>query len=131
MRNAYIATILASLLLLASCTTTQRAKPISLEVTGKPVTEMLTISLSEAELFEAGYTYGQWVLLEIEGVVLKAKIAPAPAALTSTLVPHEETSTLYAPLAIKEGGKGIMAPYREPSGPSSSVSFSGSFVFTL
>ena len=131
MRNIYIATILASLLLLASCTTTQRAKPLSLEVEGKPVTEMLTISLSEAELLEAGYTYGQWVLLEIEGVVLKAKIARAPVAGVSTLVPRQEASTLYAPMAIKEGGKGLMVPYREPSGPSSSVSFSGSFVFTL
>lgn len=131
MRKVYIVTILTSLLLLASCTTTQKAKPISLGVTEKPVTEMLTISLSETELLEAGYTYGEWVLLEIEGIVLKAKIATAPAAGVSTLVPRQHSSTLYAPTAIKEGGKGLMVPYREPSGPSSSVSFSGSFVFTL
>ncbi|NCC11996.1 MAG: hypothetical protein EOM32_01345 [Spirochaetia bacterium] len=131
MRKAYIVTILASLLLLASCTTAKRAQSIPLEVAGMPVSEMVSISIGEEDLLEAGYSYGQWVLLEIEGVVLKAQIASAPVARISTLVPHENTSTLYAPLAIKEGGTGIIAPYREPSGPSSSVHFSGSFVFTL
>ncbi len=131
MRKAYIVTLLASLLLLASCTTTKRAQNLPLEVAGKPVSEMLSISLGEEDLLKAGYTYGQWVLLEIQGVVLKARIASAPVAGVSTLVPHENTSTLYAPLAIKEGGTGIIVPYQEPSGTSSSVRLSGSFVFTF
>jgi hypothetical protein len=131
MRKIFAVTLHASLLLLTSCTTVQRAKPLPLQVEGKPVTEMLTISLSQAELLASGYTVGQWVLLEIEGVVLKAQIASSPNAGTTTLVPGEKDSTLYAPLAIREGGTGVMVPYREPADASSSVSFSGSFVFTL
>ncbi len=83
-------------------------------------------------LQEAGYTLGDIVTIELEGLLIRARYSLEAREGYTTLVATEEYSLLHFPKEIKAGSTGILFPYREePSKVNTKLNVTGSFVFTL
>ena len=132
-RISIIAFILVSLLVLSSCTSTRRKPtPVQIQIQSIEETTLFSLDIPKRVLEEAGYAYGDWLLLELDGIAFRAIYNDVVLNSSITLIGGQNQSTLYMPKAIKEGSTGILflsgPPERQSS---SSVSFTGNFVFTL
>jgi hypothetical protein len=133
MKRFLLLATLVALMLFTSCTSTShRPKPLAVEVTKEVDSPLLVLSINENDLYQAGYKNGDWVLIELDGMLIKALLASSASQQTTTLVAGPTSSFLYTPTAIRQGSSGLLIPYRpQQEREQSSVSFSGSFVFTL
>ncbi len=124
--------LLIILALLTSCATATRPQALPFTIGEQGGAMVATLSVGSEALAHSGYRSGDWVRLEIDGVTLRALIADAPHRLYPTVVASEHTSILSLPTAIESGATGVLrlSPYDERQG-GSSVSLSGSFVFTF
>ena len=121
------------LLVLSSCTSMQkRPTPVAVQVTGQTSSHLFSVNVTSTMLAQAGYRHGDYVMIESEGITLRAMYNDVLLNTHITLIADEKQGTLYMPKAIKEGGKGILFFSRPPERESSSsVSFTGNFVFTF
>lgn len=127
-----IGMLILSVLLLSSCTSTARhPQPIELSVKSLVEGHSIRLSLTQAQMAANGWQLGDWALVELDGTLFKVRIADRPLADTVTLVVSYDHADLYLPANLKRTSKGILIPYREKHKTSSSVSLSGTFVFTL
>jgi hypothetical protein len=131
MKRAIIAQVLV-VLLLTSCATTGRPEALAFtidEVGGGGAT---TLSLDGDALERGGYRLGDWVSLDLDGVLIDALVAEGPHQTYVTVVAGKEGVTLHLPGAIEAGAKGILRPSTYKGRPHDpSVNLSGSFVFTF
>lgn len=122
---------LLAVVLFTSCTST-KPKSLALEVVNTTDRPLFQLSVSENDLLQAGYRQGDWVLIELGGMLIKALVSDRAMHQTTTLVAGPTSSYLYTPTAIENGSSGILFPYtRQEEKAQSSVSFSGNFVFSL
>ncbi len=133
MKRFLLLSALSALMLLTSCTSTShRPKPLAVKVSENVKSPLLVLSINENDLYQAGYKTGDWVLIELDGIVIKALLSDSASQQTTTLVAGPTHSSLYTPTAIRQGSSGLIIPYRpQQERGQSSVSFSGNFVFTL
>ena len=132
-RMSSIALLVFTLLVLSSCTSTHRRPgPIPLKVVSQKQAQLFTIDITREALETAGYRHGDFILLEIDGIMLRTVYNNVVVNSYITLIADEKQSTLYMPKAVKEGSTGILFLSKPPERQSnSSVSFSGNFVFTF
>lgn len=122
---------LLAVMLFTSCTST-KPKSLALEVVNATDRPLFQLSVSENDLLQAGYRQGDWVLIELGGMLIKALVSDRAMHQTTTLVAGPTSSYLYTPTAIENGSSGILFPYaQQEEKAQSSVSFSGNFVFSL
>ncbi|MCK9547570.1 MAG: hypothetical protein RBS49_01225 [Sphaerochaeta sp.] len=124
--------LLVFVLVLTSCATSQRPQALPFSIGERATAMVATLSVGREELAQSGYRSGDWVRLEIDGIALRALLADEPHRLFTTLVASEHTSRLYLPDAIEAGKDGILrlSPPDDRQ-HTSSVSLSGSFIFTF
>lgn len=133
MKRFLLLSALSALMLLTSCASTSRTPgPLAVKVTEAVNSPLLVLSISENDLYQAGYKNGDWVLIELDGMLIKALLSTSASQQVTTLVAGPTNSVLYTPTAIRQGSSGLVIPYRpQQERAQSSVSFSGNFVFTL
>ncbi|MGE4453092.1 MAG: hypothetical protein AB7D92_01040 [Sphaerochaeta sp.] len=119
-------------LMLTSCTTTRKAEALPLSVTAIPSEHFLRLSLTRNDLRSAGYTLGDTLTIEIEGILIHARYSQAPQEGYTTLIAKESDSLLYLPKEVAEGSKGILFPFQDGSSKfNTKLNVTGNFVFTL
>jgi hypothetical protein len=120
-----------ALLLFSGCATASK-RPQNVNFTAHNTVQepLFTLSVGEQDLQEAGYRQGDWVELVFDEFYLRALIAASAHTRYTTLVPSEGGMALYLPTAITEKQRGTLI-YAIDRKPTSSVSLSGSFVFTF
>ena len=133
MKRFRLLAALSALMLLTSCARTSRTRgPVAINVIEAVNSPLLVLALSESDLYQAGYKNGDWVLIELDGMLIKALLSTSASQQATTLVAGPTNSVLYTPTAIRQGSSGLVIPYRpKQERAQSSVSFSGNFVFTL
>jgi hypothetical protein len=131
MKRTLIAPLLI-VMLLTSCATTGRPQALAFTIEEVGSRGVVTLSLDEDALVGGGYRLGDWVSLEIDGVIIDALVAEGPHQSYMTVVASEEGLQLHLPRTIEAGASGIVRPssYRERR-HDSPVKLSGSFVFTF
>lgn len=131
MNRKIVSLALLSIVLFTSCTST-KPKPLDIQVIKAADKPLLQLSVSENDLIQAGYRQGDWVLIEMGGVLVKALVSDRAMNQTTTLVAGPTSSYLYTPTEIEDGSSGVLFPYtRQEEQAQSSVSFSGNFIFSL
>ncbi len=128
-----IAFMLILLLTLTSCATMKtHPEPVPLNVTKSLQSEVLQLDITKAMLTQAGYQVGDWITLEIGGLLINAKYSESQDSQSTSLVATENGSFLYLPASIEPGSKGILFEYMDPQrDPNTSVHLSGTFYFKL
>ncbi|MXI87086.1 hypothetical protein [Sphaerochaeta halotolerans] len=130
-RLLYIPLVMA-LLLLPSCATSKKVEAIPLSITESPADHLFRLSVNQAMLQEAGYTLGDIVTIELEGMLIHARYSLEAKEGYTTLVATEAYSLLHLPKELKEGSTGMLFPYRdERSKINTKLNVTGNFVFTL
>lgn len=121
-----------TVILLTSCATARRPQALAFTIDQVDASGSITLSLDQDALVGGGYRLGDWVSLEIGGVMVDAVVAEGPHQVYPTVVAYEGGVRLYLPRAIAAGSGGVLRP--SPSRgrqPNTAVSLSGSFVFTF
>ncbi len=119
-------------LILSSCATSRRAQVLPFSVIEEKSGQFFALSLTFDSLTESGYRIGDWVQLDIDGVVIHALIADSPHHSYPTVVRAGDTVQVLLPSAFASGSSGTLRPsLYQGQKPASSVSLSGSFVFTF
>ncbi len=133
MKRFLLLSVLTAFMLLTSCASTSHTPgSVAVKVTEAVNSPLLVLSISKNDLYQAGYKHGDWVLIELEGMLIKALLSDSASQQTTTLVAGPTSSVLYTPTAIRQGSSGLIIAYRpQQERVQSSVSFSGNFVFTL
>lgn len=131
MRRTIIAAALI-LLLFTSCATARRPQALAFTIDHIDEDGSLALSLSHDTLLAGGYRHGDWVSLEVGGVIVDALVAESAHTLYPTLVATQTGLHLHMPQAIQAGAAGLVRPSSYTGKQhNSSVSLSGSFVFTF
>lgn len=125
-------TLATVLLLLTSCATTRKPDAVPLSITESPAKQLLRLSVNRGMLQDAGYSLGDIVTIELEGILIHARYSLEAREGYTTLVATEEYSLLHLPKELQEGSTGILFPYRKDSSKiNTKLNVTGSFVFTL
>jgi hypothetical protein len=83
-------------------------------------------------LQDAGYSLGDIVTIELEGMLIHARYSLEAREGYTTLVATEEYSLLHLPKELQEGSTGILFPYQKDSSKiNTKLNVTGNFVFTL
>ncbi|MGH0052651.1 MAG: hypothetical protein ACQ5SW_04600 [Sphaerochaetaceae bacterium] len=132
MKKGIYLLLITALLFLSSCTSIKRPEALPLTLAETPVEHLFKLSLNREMLSQAGYTLGDVVTIELEGMLIHARYNLRAEEGYSTLVANDTYALLYLPKELQEGSKGILFPYRDEQDDSrTSVNVSGSFIFTL
>nr|WP_321261735.1 hypothetical protein [uncultured Sphaerochaeta sp.] len=133
MKRITVYAILATaLLLLTSCATVRKPDAVPLSITESPAKQLLRLSVNRGMLQDAGYSLGDIVTIELEGMLIHARYSLEAREGYTTLVATEEYSLLHLPKELQEGSTGILFPYRKDSSKiNTKLNVTGSFVFTL
>jgi hypothetical protein len=133
MRRITVYAILATaLVLLTSCATARKPDAVPLSITESPHEQLLVLSVNRGMLQDAGYSLGDIVTIELEGMLIHARYSLEAREGYTTLVATEEYSLLHLPKELQEGSTGILFPYQKDSSKiNTKLNVTGNFVFTL
>ncbi|NLZ77116.1 MAG: hypothetical protein GX911_04025 [Spirochaetales bacterium] len=84
----------------------------------------ILLDLSSAAFLGHGYVAGDWVAVEADGILIRARVSEEPSATYPTLLVGGEHVILHIPAQ-----SAVLGPYKKDV--SGSLHVGGTFVFTL
>ncbi|WP_319757613.1 hypothetical protein [uncultured Sphaerochaeta sp.] len=126
------ALLIVALVLLPSCTTVKKPDAVPVSITESPADQLFKLSVNRGMLQDAGYSLGDIVTIELEGILIHARYSLEAREGYTTLVATEQYSLLHLPKELQEGSTGILFPYRKDSSKiNTKLNVTGNFVFAL
>ncbi|MGE4583597.1 MAG: hypothetical protein AB7C91_03030 [Sphaerochaeta sp.] len=121
------------IVLLSSCATVaHRTEAVTTTVDTVYAGSLVDLNLGMEDFLGAGYAMGDRIVLEVDGVMVKAVLSDAALPNEATLVVGKTKTRLLLPTAVQRNSQVIIFPFNESQVHSgSSLTLSGNFVFTF